>query len=79
MSSLSENNGNDDYQPNEVKDLIVERYLRWSAEKGGLDNARKVYKRYLYYLRFPESVFICKSILTLILRFLVYLIRLCRL
>ncbi|PKC59348.1 hypothetical protein RhiirA1_493130 [Rhizophagus irregularis] len=46
ISSLSRNNrrNDDDDQPNEVKDQIITSYLRWAVEKGGLDNARKVYK-----------------------------------
>ncbi|RIA97455.1 U3 small nucleolar RNA-associated protein 6-domain-containing protein [Glomus cerebriforme] len=48
ISSLSRstqrNNEDDDHQPNEVKDQITTRYLKWAVEKGGLDNARKVYK-----------------------------------
>jgi len=47
ISSLSRSirrNDDDDDQPNEVKDQITTSYLKWAVEKGGLDNARKVYK-----------------------------------
>ncbi|CAI2178251.1 11600_t:CDS:10 [Funneliformis geosporum] len=47
ISSLSQSTHNSkddkDYQPNEIKDQITTKYLKWAVEKGGLEKARKVY------------------------------------
>ncbi|CAG8667472.1 6676_t:CDS:2, partial [Acaulospora colombiana] len=39
--SLQANKGNNS---EEVKDLVITRYLNWADENGGLEKARKVYK-----------------------------------
>ncbi|CAG8654194.1 11502_t:CDS:10, partial [Funneliformis caledonium] len=43
LQSTHKSKDDNDYQPNEVKDQITTKYLKWAVEKGGLEKARKVY------------------------------------